>query len=1043
TTPPQPQLTTGSFNRQISGLQPGTIYHFRAWASNSEGTDYGMDKFFKTLGTQPTAPVIIGINPQEPIAASTRQWISIFGTGFMTESTITLFIGSNVYPIPSDRTDYKSSTQIDIFVGLTDPGLWSVQVTNPGNILSNKFYFTVVSEGLATAAIDQQLLNIIDQNAGLYYNANWNLNINQYKAWIATIAYAEGGNGGYSAHSQYGGGENGDRFDHKDVSSFKFSTGIGPFQLDRGGGTENWGLWSTIDKLNPDESVKSTMRWHYNHYGNGKTLNDFAINSPWLAVNPDPTNHWNAVTGTSWNIHKNNKIDLDWNTIKNQLAQNANDPIFPYQNNVQLVGTKEWNIQQSEGIKTETGKDVVFDGNYQTWLITSRSWSGTELFKYYYTYNSNENIEVWVWDNYYDPINKFKYIFVREYSTGPLPEHRVGSTSGETLSTAAIIDSQAEPTITSSLTILQSPPYYVDDILNAQFTIQNKGTAAITFSVLTAGGRDPDNAVADFTFQNNIVLHPGQSYNYQGSLTLTKIGNYHFFCAFKTPDDNWNTAIPTDPGIDNVVDITVSQSPGGGTLGYEVGVGTLGVINGGETIARTSDGVLHCVYHRSDGQHFQIYHSYSTDNGETWSEEPVTAESYDQLFPAIAVDSNNYLHVVWQGCYSESPTHPQIRYSGYTTQWSAITTITTDINRDQRTPAIAIDSNNNLHVIWQKIEYYGSPWSMGGIGPTFYSKRTAGSWSTPAMIGEAHEYNEVNASIVIDKFNYLHVAWTAGGYRNFACWHSAYRRYTTYWEPVVSFECYARYPSLATDSAGTVYLVYCLGPYDNQIVYRKRTESTSWSSPEVIAPYSSAVFLKKPSISVDSNHYLYVVWDDADGSIRCRKYTSSWQNIETLITDTDSHSPHLISCWCPEVNGVRTNIPENGYAFIWMDGPIITFYKSPDLTWENGGTQPPNQGYEVGTGILGAQAQANVMKLARTSNGILHCVYSRSDGLYSQIYHSYSSDNGETWTEEPLTSESYDQTLPAITTDSHDYLHVVWQGCYYGSPDHPQIRYRK
>ena len=109
---------------------------------------------------------------------------------------------------------------------------------------------------------------------------------------------------------------------------------------------------------------------------------------------------------------------------------------------------------------------------------------------------------------------------------------------------------------TSSLEIIQSSPYYVWDTVTAQFTIENKGNAPITFDVLTVGGRDPDYQVADFTFKYGITLDPGESYLYQGSLTLTKAGDYHFFCAYKTPDGNWNTAIPTEDGISNVLDIS-------------------------------------------------------------------------------------------------------------------------------------------------------------------------------------------------------------------------------------------------------------------------------------------------------------------------------------------------------------------------------------------------------------------------------------------------------------------------------------------------------
>jgi len=44
---------TGVFSSNITGLNPGTTYHIRAYATNSVGTDYGSDLSFTTL-TIPT-----------------------------------------------------------------------------------------------------------------------------------------------------------------------------------------------------------------------------------------------------------------------------------------------------------------------------------------------------------------------------------------------------------------------------------------------------------------------------------------------------------------------------------------------------------------------------------------------------------------------------------------------------------------------------------------------------------------------------------------------------------------------------------------------------------------------------------------------------------------------------------------------------------------------------------------------------------------------------------------------------------------------------
>jgi hypothetical protein len=122
--------------------------------------------------------------------------------------------------------------------------------------------------------------------------------------------------------------------------------------------------------------------------------------------------------------------------------------------------------------------------------------------------------------------------------------------------------SKTTPIITAPLKITPSSPYHVGDTINAEFNIANKDTTSITFSVLTVGGRDPDNQVADFTHRQNITLEPSAPYNYQGTLTLNKVGDYHFFCTYQTPDGNWNTNVDLGSGLadeDRIEDIVVKE----------------------------------------------------------------------------------------------------------------------------------------------------------------------------------------------------------------------------------------------------------------------------------------------------------------------------------------------------------------------------------------------------------------------------------------------------------------------------------------------------
>ncbi|MDP2731280.1 MAG: hypothetical protein Q8O55_12505, partial [Dehalococcoidales bacterium] len=57
-TPTEAKSTGQSFSRAISGLAPNTTYHFRAFATNANGTSYGSDGSFTTSAALPAAATI-------------------------------------------------------------------------------------------------------------------------------------------------------------------------------------------------------------------------------------------------------------------------------------------------------------------------------------------------------------------------------------------------------------------------------------------------------------------------------------------------------------------------------------------------------------------------------------------------------------------------------------------------------------------------------------------------------------------------------------------------------------------------------------------------------------------------------------------------------------------------------------------------------------------------------------------------------------------------------------------------------------------------
>ncbi|GAI62694.1 unnamed protein product, partial [marine sediment metagenome] len=150
-------------------------------------------------------------------------------------------------------------------------------------------------------------------------------------------------------------------------------------------------------------------------------------------------------------------------------------------------------------------------------------------------------------------------------------------------------------------------------------------------------------------------------------------------------------------------------------------------------LVRLSDGTLYAVYHKQLAGKYQIYVKKSTDNGASWIDETRISTysgmaDYHQQYPSIAVDSSNYLHVVWHGMATGYTTRRQIWYAKYTDSWADPVRISTYSGMDtnyQQYPSIAVDFSNYLHVVW-----HGMATGYTTRHQIWYAKYTT-SWADP------------------------------------------------------------------------------------------------------------------------------------------------------------------------------------------------------------------------------------------------------------------------------------------------------------------------
>lgn len=354
-------------------------------------------------------------------------------------------------------------------------------------------------------------------------------------------------------------------------------------------------------------------------------------------------------------------------------------------------------------------------------------------------------------------------------------------------------------------------------------------------------------------------------------------------------------------------------------------------------LAVTSDGNLHVVYHHKDGTGIlQIYHAESSDGGATWTEEQLTFASRDQNFPALAVDSMDNLHLVWEdGREGQPGIVPKTYYQKKTTTWQPAELVASYAT----VPSIAIDGNDNVHVVYG-VYVYGAGYYGGGNGIR-WRMRTPAGWQSEESISE-NKYWVRSATVAIDGDNNVHVAWSHDPRYRYYDMH--YRKRTASgWEPEVEIardsDSRSIYASVVIDSNNYVHVVWqyaegCSSPYSHDgyfsIRYRKYTDS--WQPVEILEG-PTAFPQNNPVIAIDSNSHIHVVWSGqhagspACHQIRYREYTTAWQPIQNLTSSNSANQTNPNSMWAfyPMVRGIKTNQLENGYSFVWMDGTTIRY----------------------------------------------------------------------------------------------------------------------
>jgi hypothetical protein len=293
----------------------------------------------------------------------------------------------------------------------------------------------------------------------------------------------------------------------------------------------------------------------------------------------------------------------------------------------------------------------------------------------------------------------------------------------------------------------------------------------------------------------------------------------------------------------------------------------------GRNLASTPDGALHLLYHNVlESQRF-IYHKSSLDGGVTWSAAVLVGESlYHSGMPSLAVDGLGRLHAAWHARPGSAADLLGIYYSRSDdngASWSAPVRLSSaDEEHDMLYASIAVDPDNNPHVVWN-VALYDDDYA----GEIFYTHSSDGgrSWAGDRVISASIAQRCHVPVIEISPAGEAWVIWTDGLFeqaaRNVWCTHST--NYTNWSTPVSvssSGVLYDRYPAMVIDDQSTVHLAYAdnYTPGDIRIMYTA-WRAGSWSTAVPVAQ-SATGNVSSPSLTSDAFGNLALLYRDDQGS---------------------------------------------------------------------------------------------------------------------------------------------------------------------------------
>ena len=275
-------------------------------------------------------------------------------------------------------------------------------------------------------------------------------------------------------------------------------------------------------------------------------------------------------------------------------------------------------------------------------------------------------------------------------------------------------------------------------------------------------------------------------------------------------------------------------------------------------LAIDSSDTIHTVWEDNSPGYSQIFYKRSTDGGATWITKRLSWTSGDSHHPDLATDSNDHIYVVYR---DNGPGNYEIYYRKSTdggASWTGTQRLTWN-PRLSYSPAIAIDSSNNIHLAWhENVDEYSTNYEV------FYMKSMDGgaTWTPARRLTWNSGLSEASA-IAADTSDNIYIAWQDGPPTNREIYYKKSTDGGATWatKKLTWNSGNSCSPDITIDASDRIHIAwYDYTPGNAEIFYKGSTDGGStWDSNRFTWNTGQSM---EPCLAIDSGFKLHVVWDD-------------------------------------------------------------------------------------------------------------------------------------------------------------------------------------